>query len=160
VAAFINEMPSDTVKQHIPIIGQNVFSLVGESNTILQTTLWREALFTLSKSFPEAWTTLSIKKDFLPKLYKCLKEAGFGASSSLYENFVKYLSVCPLYKLTNFQETEDKLNKASFKDRCNMIREVMIALYSGLQNDEAVVFHGDLLNSYCESLTFILLKRV
>lgn len=52
------------------------------------------------------------------------------------------------------------MNKASFKDRCGLIREVMLALYSGMQNDEAVVFHQDLVNSYCESLTFILLKRV
>jgi len=137
-----------------------VFSLIGESNAILQTTLWREAIFTLTKNFPEAWSTLSIKKDFLPKLYKCLKETAFGASFSLYENFIKYVSVCPLYRLTDFQDSEDKLNKASFKDRCGLLREVMLHLYSGMQNDEAVVFHQDLVNSYCESLTFILQKRV
>lgn len=36
----------------------------------------------------------------------------------------------------------------------------MLNLYSGMQNDEAVVFHQDLVDSYCESLTFILQKRV
>jgi len=65
-----------------------------------------------------------------------------------------------LYRLTDFQESEDKLNKASFKDRCGLIREVMVNHYIGIQNDEAVVFHQDLVNSYCESLTFILQKRV
>jgi len=68
--------------------------------------------------------------------------------------------VCPLYRLTEFAEQEDKLNKASFKDRCSLIREVMLNLYSGIQNDEAAVYHQDLVNSYCESLTFILQKRI
>lgn len=66
--------------------------------------------------------------------------------------------MCPLYKLSDY--TEDKVNKASFKDRCNMIREVMVTFYTAITNDEAVTYHIDLVNSYCESLTFILLKRV
>ena len=37
--------------------------------------------------------------------------------------------------------TSDKNNKASFKDRCNLIRELMLNLYSAMQNDEAVQFH-------------------
>ena len=69
---------------------------------------------------------------FLPKLYKCLKDGAFGAPTSLYENFVKYLSVCPLYKLTDFAQSEDKNNKASFKDRCNLIRELMLNLYTAI----------------------------
>jgi len=36
----------------------------------------------------------------------------------------------------------------------------MVNHYSGIQNDEAVVFHQDLVSSYCETLTFILQKRV
>lgn len=92
-------------------------------------------------------------------MYKCLKDAAFGAPTALYENFVKYLSVCPLYKLTDFTDT-DKLNKASFKDRCNLVREVMVTMYQAIQSDEAIAFHMDLVNSYCESLTFLLLKRI
>jgi hypothetical protein len=41
-----------------------------------------------------------------------------------------------------------------------MIREVMVTFYTAISNDEAVAYHIDLVNSYCESLTFILLKRV
>jgi len=65
-------------------------------------------LFTLAKNFPECWSSISIKKDFLPKLLKCLKEAAYGSPTALYENFVKYLSVCPLYRLVDFQKDEDK----------------------------------------------------
>ena len=36
----------------------------------------------------------------------------------------------------------------------------MLSLYNGIQNDEAVVYHQDLVNSYCETLTFILQKRL
>jgi len=78
----------------------------------------------------------------------------------LYENFVKYLSVCPIYNLSPGPQPGDKLNKASFKERCNLIREVFSNLYLGLKNDEAPLFHSELVASYFESLAFILLKRV
>ena len=76
----------------------------------------------------------------------------------LYENFVKYISICPMY---NFAlPTTDKLNKTSFKEKCNLTREALCNLYAGLKNDESVLFHTDLVSSYFESLTFILLKRL
>ena len=36
----------------------------------------------------------------------------------------------------------------------------MLALYSGIKNDEAVSYHTQLVDSLCESVTFVLLKRV
>ena len=88
-----------------------------------------------------------------------MKEGGFGSAQALYQNFVKFLSISPVYHLTNFEES-DKTNKVSFKERCNLLREVFSNLYSGINNDEAVTFHKDLINSYSESLSFVLLKRV
>lgn len=79
----------------------------------------------------------------------------------MYENFVKYVSICPLYQLTNVATpNEGKLNKASFKERCNLLREAMQALYAGLQTDESVAFHVEHVASYFETLTFVMLKRV
>ena len=74
------------------------------------------------------------------KLRKVNSEA--EVQTNLYDNFVKYLSVCPLYRLAaaDSQDT-DKLNKASFKDRCNMIREVMVTMYQAIQTDEATAYH-------------------
>ena len=90
-----------------------------------------------------------------------MKEAGFGAPVILYENFVKYISICPIYQLSaTALPNEGKLNKASFKDRCNVLRETMQAHYAGLQIDESVAFHVEHVTSYFETLTFILLKRV
>jgi len=59
-------------------------------------------------------------------------------------------------------EKTDKANpnKASFKDRCNLIRELFVNLYGGLKNEEAPLFHGELVSAYFESLAFVLLKRV
>lgn len=123
-------MPSEVVKAHTPQISPLVLAIVGDSNSVLQTTFWREALFTLGKNQPECWTFVNLKKDFHPKLNKCLKEAAFGAPVALYQNFVKFVSVCPIYQLKEFKD--DKLNKASFKERCNLIRECMVNLYNGL----------------------------
>jgi len=36
----------------------------------------------------------------------------------------------------------------------------MLNLYTAFQSDEVIAFHTDLVNSYFESLTFILLKRI
>jgi len=102
LASFINKMPSEVAKAHTPQISPLVLALVGDSNSILQTTFWREALFTLGKNQPECWTYVNLKKDFLPKLNKCLKEAAFGAPVALYQNFVKFVSVCPIYQLKDF----------------------------------------------------------
>ena len=97
----------------------------------------------------------------MPKLNKCLKEAGYGAPVTLYENFVKYVSICPIYQLTNTpQPNEGKLNKASFKERCNLLRETFVALWAGLETDESVAFHVEHVACYFETLTFVLLKRV
>ena len=128
IAAFINDMPHEIVKDHVKNLTPAILQLVAEQNPILQTTFWREALFTLCQKFPDCWDSVQIKKDVLPKLYKCLKENAFGAPTALYENFVKFLSVCPLYRL----DIEDKVNKASFKDRCGLIREVLLMLYQGI----------------------------
>lgn len=87
-----------------------------------------------------------------------LKSSGFGAPSALYENFVKFVSTFPLFHVVDFKD--DKLNKTSFKERCNLLRETLTTLYQGLKNDEAVAFHQDLVRSYYETFAFLLLKRV
>lgn len=91
-------------------------------------------------------------------MYTTLKAAGFGSPTALYENFVKFVSIFPFYHLVDY--TEDKLNKASFKERCNIIRETLTNLYLGLKNDESVAFHQDLTRSYFETFSFMVLKRV
>jgi hypothetical protein len=132
--------------------------LIGEDNSSLQATLWRDALFILGKNFPNSWEHTNIKKNFLPKLYQSLKASGFGSPSALYDNFVKFVSIFPLYHLVDYKE--DKLNKASFKERASLLRETLTTLYQGLKNDEAVAFHQDLMKSYFETFAFLLLKRL
>ncbi len=75
----------------------------------------------------------------MTKLYSALKGAGFGAPTALYDNFVKFASIFPFYHLVDY--VEDKQNKASFKERCNLIRETFTNMYQGLKNDESVAFH-------------------
>lgn len=76
-----------------------IYGLIGENNSILQATIWKEAVFSLAKNYPHSWNNINIKKDFIPKLYTTLKNAGFGAPTHLYENFVKFVSVFPFYHL-------------------------------------------------------------
>ncbi len=70
---------------------------------------------TYAKQYPHAWEYINIKKNFIPKLYLNLKNAGYGAPIALYENFIKFVSVFPFYHVDAY--VEDKQNKASFKER-------------------------------------------
>lgn len=71
------------------------------------------------------------------------------------------MSICPIYQLGSGPiVADDKLNKASFKERCNLIREALGSLYAGLLNDEAVAFHLELVSAFFETFTFVLLKRI
>ncbi|CDW71489.1 ring zn-finger-domain-containing protein [Stylonychia lemnae] len=158
ISNLLLNLPNDVVQHHINQLSPLVYKLVGEDNSSLQTTLWRDALFTLGKNYPQSWETINIKKDFIPKLYNSLKNSAYGAPSALYENFIKFTSIFPFYHLVDY--TEDKTNKASFKERCNLVREAFTTLYQGLKNDESVAFHQDLTKSYYETLSFILWKRV
>ena len=128
---------------------------------MLQHTLWKSAIFPMGSQLPTTWTHVNMKKDFLPRLTECLKNAAFGAPVALYENFVKFVSVCPLWQLQPAkQHLSGTKNKVSLKDRCNLLRELMAALYAALtHNDEAVAFHGELVACYFETLTFLILKR-
>lgn len=122
ISHLLLNLPSETLKPHLTTLSPLVFNLLSEDNTALQSTLWREALFTLGKNYPqECWESLKLKATVLPNLYKSIKGAAFGAPQALYENFVKVVSVFPLYHLVDY--TEDKNNKASFKERANIIRE-------------------------------------
>ena len=158
ISNLLINLPQDVVANHISQLAPLVHGLVGEDNFQLQTTLWREAFFTLGKNFPNSWENTNIKKNFLPKFNQALKTSAFGAPTALYENFVKFVSIFPLYHLIDYKE--DKLNKASFKERCNLLRETLTTLYQGLKNDESVAYHQDLMRSYFETFSFILLKRV
>jgi len=157
-AAYISHVKRDIAEAQVAQVAPSVFSLVGENNSLIQSVFWRDAFFTLTKEFPESWETINIKKGFLPKLQTALKNAGFGASQVLYENVVKLYSVFPMFQLAN--PPESKQNKASFKDRVNMLRESFQWLYEGMKGDEAPAYHNELARSFFECFTFVLLKRV
>jgi len=72
-AAFVQNMPADLVRAHLPALVPIVFNLVDEPNSLLETTLWKEAIYTIANKFPDdCWKAIAIKKTFLPKLNTCL----------------------------------------------------------------------------------------
>lgn len=87
----------------------------------------------------------------------CVKNAGYGASTSIFPNLVKFVSVFPLFNLVDFQD--DKLNKFNLKDRAKFLTQFCQHLFAGLKNDEASTYHPQLVGSYFEVLSFFILKR-
>jgi hypothetical protein len=56
----------------------------------------------------------------LPAQTVHLPEASaFGSPAALYENFLKFVSIFPLYHMLDY--TEDKTNKASFEERASLV---------------------------------------
>ena len=105
VNTFVLQMPREVILGNIPQISPLVFGLISDENSMLQTTLWKEALFNLGKNYPECWKYVTVKKVVLPNLNKCLKEAGYGAPVTLYQNLIKFVSIVPLYNLQAPSET-------------------------------------------------------
>ena len=157
VSKFLQNLPRDVTEAHIGQLAPLVFDMVQEDDSIIQHTLWKETYFTLGKQFPEVWSLVSLKKSFTPGLLTCLKNCGFGATSAVYPNLVKFLSVFPLFQLLDFKD--DKNNKFSIKDRAKFLTTFYQHLLAGLKSDEASNFHRELTGAYFETLTFFIIKR-
>ena len=147
----------DVTEGHISQIAPIVFEMVQEDSSIMQSCLWREAYFTFGNKFPAVWTSINLKKAFIPGIMACLKNSGYGAPSALYRNLVRFTSVFPAFRLVDYQE--DKQNKMSIKDRCNFLSQFFQSLYAGRKNEEAANYHQELTGAYFETLTFLLVKR-
>ena len=96
-------MPQEHVDLQVAQLSKAILPLVGEDNSLIQAVFWREALFKLCDNrskgvWPDA---AKIKKDFMPKLSACFKNAGFGAAKTLYENIPVIFSVLPILNFEN-----------------------------------------------------------
>ena len=69
--------------------------MVDEDNSVVQNCLWKDVYFVLGKFGDKVWQSGNLKKKFLPGLFTCLRQAGFGASHALYANVLKFISVFP-----------------------------------------------------------------
>lgn len=154
---FIKNLPVEYTEQHLPTLAPMIFEMVQDDSTVVQSCLWRDGYYTLGDKFPQVWSLVSLKKGFIPGAMTCLKNSGFGAASSLYQNLIKFVSVFPVFHLHNFKD--DKANKFTVKDRANFLTQFYQSLYAGRKNDEAANTHHELTGAYFESLTFYLLKR-
>ena len=154
---LLNVAPAEVAAEHIEELAPLVFDMVAEDNSLIQATLWRDALFTIGKQYPQAWSLVSLKKAFIPNMLACVKNAGYGASTALYQNLTKFVSVFPLFSLVDF--ADDKLNKFGLKDRAKFLVQFYQHLFAGLKNDEATSYHSGLVGAYFETLSFFILKR-
>ena len=157
VSKFLQNVPREVSEQHIEKLAPLVLDMVAEDNSIIQSTLWKEAYPNLGKEFPEAWTLVPLKKSFVPDLMSCIKNAAFGATFAFYPNVVRFVSAFPLFHLADIQD--DKNNKFGLKDRAKFITQFYQHIFAGLKNDEAPNFHRDLTGAYFETLTFLIVKR-
>ena len=119
VCKFIEFVPAEVSKYHIDQIIPHVFEMVQEDSSSVQGCLWRDAYFMIGMKYPEIWSKVNLKKQFIPGILACLKNSAYGAPTQLYQNLVKFASVFPSFRLTDYSEHEGKSNKLSHKDRCN-----------------------------------------
>lgn len=104
VSKFLKNVPHEVAESHIEQLGPLIFEMVAEDNSIVQSTLWKEAYPTIGKEFPQVWELISLKKAFIPGLLSCLKNSGFGATFAFYPNIVRFVSVFPLFHFFDFSD--------------------------------------------------------
>ena len=52
VAVFIRKMPEEIIQRQLSQFAPLVFNLIGDENSLLQTSLWRDAIFEIGQKFP------------------------------------------------------------------------------------------------------------
>lgn len=86
--------------KHIHKLANSIFSAIADQSAQVQRQLWKTVLYNFSKKFEDTiWSQIDIKKGLLPQLHTCLKNSGFGAHNDLYQNFVAFVSIMPLFAL-------------------------------------------------------------
>ena len=97
ISKFLLNVPREIGELHASEVAPAIFDMISEDNSVVQGTLWKEALFTLGRQFPEVWSLVALKKSFIPGMLACVKNSAFGAANALYPNLVKFVSVFPLF---------------------------------------------------------------
>ena len=97
-------------EKHIHKLANSIFSAISDQSAQVQRQLWNIVLFNFSKTYEDKiWSVIDIKKGLLPQLHTCLKNAGFGAHANLYQNFVSFISILPIFSLHEPLETIYKI---------------------------------------------------
>ena len=55
VSKFLKNVPHEVASGHIEQLGPLIFEMVAEDNSIVQSTLWKEAYPTIGKEYPVVW---------------------------------------------------------------------------------------------------------
>ena len=97
-------------EKHIHKLANSIFSAIADQSSQVQRQLWSIVLFNFSHNFEDKiWSVIDIKKGLLPQLHTCLKNSGFGAHAQLYQNFVSFISILPIFVLHKPLETAYKV---------------------------------------------------
>ena len=104
-----NEENRKVFVTHIHKISSSVFASISDEAYQVQKALWSSILFEYCSLFKDnIWEQVDIKKGFLPQLYTCLKNSGFGGHIDLYQNFTSIVSILPIFHFEESFETNFK----------------------------------------------------
>ena len=105
-------------EKHIHKLANSMFSAVADQSSQVQKVLWRSVIGNIISQFQgEIWQQIDLKKGVLPQLHTCLKNAGFGAHTELYKNFVAFSSLFPLFSFEDPFETSFKIEQPKGKSK-------------------------------------------
>ena len=111
-------------EKHIHKLANLLFSSLADQSSQVQKVLWRSVIYSIITQFQEQiWQQVDLKKGVLPHLHAWLKNAGFGAHSELYKNFVAFVSLVPLFNFEGPFETHCKLEQPKTKSKQNVEEE-------------------------------------
>uniref|UniRef100_A0A1Y1KK52 E3 ubiquitin-protein ligase listerin n=1 Tax=Photinus pyralis TaxID=7054 RepID=A0A1Y1KK52_PHOPY len=93
ISSICQKSPTFLKKEYAHIVGA-VFSDLDESEPIVVQSLW-EAILSVLSTIEEWWQYVNIDKLVFPKLWKLLKEGGFGNAYVIFPNLLPLISHLP-----------------------------------------------------------------
>ncbi|KAK4881955.1 hypothetical protein RN001_005274 [Aquatica leii] len=93
ISSLCHKSPNFIEKEIARIVG-SVFSNLDENDPIVVPSLW-EALLSILSTINNWWTYINVEKLLLPKLWKLLRDGGYGNAPVIFPNLLPLISQLP-----------------------------------------------------------------
>ncbi|XP_047128607.1 E3 ubiquitin-protein ligase listerin isoform X1 [Hydra vulgaris] len=140
-------LKSTVISEYISMLASTILNSFDEQDSTVVRPLWDLILIFTSK-FQECWSHVNVRKAVFPKLWKMLKNCGYGNITIIYPNLVLFLSHLP----------KEIVGAENF-----FFNEFLSSLTEGLLTNANVLLPADvklLINSYKECFQYMLLQNI
>ncbi|CAD8100056.1 unnamed protein product [Paramecium primaurelia] len=93
-------------------------------------------------------------QDLENKSLELISQAGFGVGKLFYDQLVLFVSLNPIYSVINIKKEDD------FRQKLASMTKLLNAILTGITHEEGKLFSENLINSYFETIYFLICKSI